>query len=191
MNRDSFQDSGQHCVGCRAAAVERSSAQMSLDMLDASFMARRGVLRAQRTPYDAQFAVVLLLPRSDRPTQSPAGQTESVSPRPPPAQPSHGPTASFSQLPRQIPARRVRNERPSRTRVGDRGAQCLPGRAQPPSPGTVTENQTHGGEILDTNKPMNSPPALTSASRGSAAAAALCYNPDPHLAERRACTSPP
>ena len=47
---------------------------MSLDMLDASFMARRGVLRAQRTPYDAQFAVVLLLPRSDRPTQRRLGQ---------------------------------------------------------------------------------------------------------------------
>ena len=75
----------------------------------------------------------------------------------PQEQPSHGPTASLPRLPRQIPARRVRNERPSRTRVGDRGAQCLPGRAQPPSPSTVRENQTYGGEILDTNKPMNSP----------------------------------
>ena len=57
---------------------------MSLDMLDASFMARRGVLRAQRTPYDAQFAVVLLLPRSDRPTQSPAGPNgERVAPAAP------------------------------------------------------------------------------------------------------------
>ena len=47
---------------------------MSLDMFDDVFMARRGVLRAQRTPYDAQFAVVLLLPRSDRPTQRRLGQ---------------------------------------------------------------------------------------------------------------------
>ena len=42
---------------------------MSLDMLDAIFMARRGVLRAQRTPYDAQFAVVPLLP-PQRPTNT-------------------------------------------------------------------------------------------------------------------------
>ena len=47
---------------------------MILDMFDAIFMARRGVLRAQRTPYDAQFAVVLLLLRSDRPTQTQSGQ---------------------------------------------------------------------------------------------------------------------
>ena len=81
---------------------------MILDMFDAIFMARRGVLRAQRTPYDAQFAVVLLLPRSDRPTQRRRAANGACASGRPQEQPSHAPTASLSQLPRQIPARRVR-----------------------------------------------------------------------------------
>ena len=73
---------------------------MSLDMLDAIFMARRGVLRAQRTPYDAQFAVVLLLP-PQRPTNTEAesGQRSVCLQKHPQEQPSHAPTASLSQLP--------------------------------------------------------------------------------------------
>ena len=66
---------------------------MSLDMFDDVFMARRGVLRAQRTPYDAQFAVVLLLLRSDRPTQTQSGQHngERVAPAAPKNSPLMGP----------------------------------------------------------------------------------------------------
>ena len=82
---------------------------MSLDMIDAIFMARRGVLRSSANSYDVQFAVVLLLPRDDRPTQTQSGQQRRAcrSGRPQ-EQPSHGPTVSLPRLPRQIPARRVR-----------------------------------------------------------------------------------
>ena len=69
---------------------------MILDMFDAIFMARRGVLRAQRTPYDAQFAVVLLLPRSDRPTQRlRAANGERVAPAAPKNSPLMGPLHPF------------------------------------------------------------------------------------------------
>ena len=65
---------------------------MSLDMLDAIFMARRGVLRTQRTPYDAQFAVVLLLARSyDQHRRRAANNGERVAPAAPKNSPLMGP----------------------------------------------------------------------------------------------------
>ena len=100
---------------------------MSLDMLDAIFMARRGVLRAQRTPYDAQFALCCYYrAATDQHRRRAANNGERVPPGRPQEQPSHGPTASLPRLPRQIPARRVRKERPSRTWVGDRGRAVSP-----------------------------------------------------------------
>ena len=51
---------------------------MIFDMFDAIFMARRGVLRAQRTPYDAVAVELLLAQRRPTNTEAERPTTESV-----------------------------------------------------------------------------------------------------------------